>query len=282
MAFITYAEIVGTRVALDGANGYSVNSTSYSVLVHYSDGTRDLVEGSAEEIKPLLPFMSSRGYFSELLPILDEFEKKLKEDITLLVQQVLVENNNPLPNGITGKRDKEAKAILEAAGFKVELSPMPPMHAGGVVMECRRKDGELMTVILKMKYDIPDVNGMQANDAANILRLAGFSPIIKRQICEHAIQDHVFNVQYEGGTLDVKLFVCDNILINESNFMHSIQDCKTVSEIYSIWHKSRLANQYSEANDIIMKEKSSEEKFGSKTIAQIDSLKNSLRSMLLR
>ena len=56
MARIKYAEIVGTRMAEEGGGGYTVNSTSYSVLVFCQDGSVELVEGSAKDIKHLLPY----------------------------------------------------------------------------------------------------------------------------------------------------------------------------------------------------------------------------------
>ena len=77
--YITHAEIVGTRMAENGAMGYTVNSTSYSVLVYYSNGDVEIHEGNADSLKPFLPFIKPKNDSAELVSAINHLEKTMKD-----------------------------------------------------------------------------------------------------------------------------------------------------------------------------------------------------------
>ena len=77
--YITHAEIVGTRMAENGAMGYTVNSTSYSVLVYYSNGDVEIHEGNADSLKPFLPFIKPKNDSAELVSAINRLEKTMKD-----------------------------------------------------------------------------------------------------------------------------------------------------------------------------------------------------------
>lgn len=208
MANIISAEIVGTRTAINGSMGYNVNSTDYSVLLFYDNGHVDLIEGDAAQIRPFLQYMHPRNDYKQLTTILNQLEDKLKMDISSLVNKMLLENNNPIPRDITGRKLQDAKTTLENAGFKVILSPVAPDKTQGTVMECRRKVDELMTVILKINYDIPEVIGMNENEAKNTLRSAGFTPVVKMKYYEGIEPGKVMEIKPNPGSMTVDLYVC--------------------------------------------------------------------------
>lgn len=285
MAIIS-AEIIGTRMAEVGSGGYTINSTFYSVLVFHDSGLREIVEGSAEDIRPYLPYMKPRDMkpredFSLLKPLLNEFEEKIKQDISSIVQQALRKIDNPLPTGITGKSIEEAKAILEAAGFKVETEYAAPKSTYGTVLECCRKENNLTSVILKIKYVVPDIIGMTWDKALAVLREAGFSTTTKRQFYDGIEPGTVANVEIIEGTLNVTLYVCDNKDFAEREFIKKMNQCDTMSEIWSLWKASGLENKHKKVNEMIEQEKQSEEKYGKTASILFESTKMQLKIKLL-
>lgn len=283
MAKIIRAEIVGTRMAEEGGGGFTYNSTSYSVLVFYDNGICDLVEGSAEQIRPFLAYMKPREEYIPpvLSPILAQFEEKLKKDLISIIRKVLAENNNPIPPGILGKRDREATEILTAAGFKVETEYTVPVNTHGTVIQCTRKDNDPRTVVLKIKYDVPNVQGLKQEAARKNLRSAGFSVATKSQICEGLEQGTVIAALPESGTMNVTLIVCDNMKLGESKFVSQMQKCTTLSDIWKLWKTTEMNSKHQSVTEMIEREKNSEEKFGKKTSTQIESIKRTIEMMLM-
>lgn len=239
MASIDYAEIVGTRMAEEGSAGYSVNSTSYSVLIYYSDGTVNLIEGNADRISPFLPYMRSSK------SILEQLEAKLEASIEKTVYSVLYELRNPLPKGLTGTSKQEAKVILEKAGFSVEYLPTASSETDGVVLECMRKENDYTTAVLKMKYNLPDVTGLDEDIAVQKLKSAGFTPIIKKTKAEGIDENKVIKIQQENSdSLDIDVYVCQQL--HEDRFIQAMGSTDSMTEIYKIWEKEGLGERYPE------------------------------------
>lgn len=57
MAAIKYTSIINSFVSPEGSFGAITNYIYYSVLVVYSDGTKEIIEGKSKEIAPLLSFL---------------------------------------------------------------------------------------------------------------------------------------------------------------------------------------------------------------------------------
>ena len=84
---IIRAEIVGTRMAEEGSGGYTVNSTSYSVLLFYDNGDVNLVEGDAKDIKPYLRYIQPQNDMTQLQSLLEKIEEKLKRDFDKIIEK---------------------------------------------------------------------------------------------------------------------------------------------------------------------------------------------------
>ncbi len=252
MANIVYAEIVGTRMAEEGSGGFTTNYTSYSVLVYYSNGVVELVEGNVHKVSPYLPYMRPRGDMNQLKPILDQMEQRLERSIRDTVQDsvnaILVEQRNPLPGGLTGKSGSEAKAILEEAGFRAEYYPVFPAGATGTVLQCERKKNNPMTIVLKMKYDIPDVTGLDKDTAIGKLKNAGFTPVLKINLEDVKnpgvwMENSVVRTERGEDLTQVNVFVYRKKK-DEYAFCKAIEDVWSDAEIYSIWKKTGMAELY--------------------------------------
>ena len=282
MALITYAEIVGTRMAEEGSGGYTVNSTSYSVLIFYSDGTVNLVEGGASQIRPFLPYMKPRSDFNMLQPMLERLEAKLEASIEKTVKSsingILYESRNPLPKGLTGTTGQEAKALLEKAGFKVVFSPAVPASTTGMVLECVRKEDDPMTAILIMKYDMPDITGMDVDMAIQKLRNAGFRSTIKRIQSEGSAENSVIYAGRDDASLDVTLYVCNNIRPEENAFLEALDRATNMMDIWKIWENSGLAERYPDINKQLESKKEFERLYG--RIRDIDKEKDAIKKIL--
>lgn len=284
MAFITHAEIVGTRMAEEGSGGYTVNSTSYSVLIFYSDGTVNLVEGSANQIRPYLPFMRPRSDFNQLQPMLEQLEAKLeasiKKTVNTSINDLLYETRNPLPKGLTGTSGQDAKVLLEKAGFKVEFYPLVPAGTTGTVLECVRKENDPMTAILKMKYDMPSIVGMDADVAIEKLKSAGFSPTIKMIRSEGTNENNVINVVRDNDSLDVLLYVCQNTSPEEYAFERALEQATCMMDIWKIWKDSDLAERYPEISKKLWDKKEIERMYGKSDNNVVEQFKIELKNKL--
>lgn len=282
MARITHAEIVGIRMAQEGSGGYTVNSTSYSVLVFYNDGTVNLVEGSAKEIRPYLPYMRPHGDLYQLKQILDQVEARLEASIEKTVKtsinDILYESRNPLPKGLTGKSGHEAKTILEEAGFKVEFFPMAPAEANGIVLECLRKESDRMTVVLEMKYVIPNVIGLNEDLAVEKLRSAGFNPTVIKTKSEGIKENSVIRIKQSNDSMDVDVFVCVNTESEKDIFIKAINGTNSLKEILLIWNGAGLGALYPEINKYIERKVEFEKFYGK--LKDIDKEKAKLIELL--
>ena len=163
-----------------------------------------------------------RSHNDQLETLLDRFETKLKNDLTQIitqtahkvVQDILINTSNPLPTGITGKSREEALQILNEAGFNVEFEPEIPAHTRGKVIECIRKADDSMTVILRIRYEMPLVIGMAQEAALKEMDVAGFHAVIEYRNNDSSEPDHVFKVNREGNSLNVVLYVKPNNAMN--------------------------------------------------------------------
>ncbi len=81
--YIVQAEIVGTRMAENGSAGITFNSTSYSVLIFYSNGDVDLAEGDVHSIRPLLRYIKPGVDTKAILERIEKLEQTMKDYIAI-------------------------------------------------------------------------------------------------------------------------------------------------------------------------------------------------------
>ena len=84
MAAIKYTSIINSFVSPEGSFGAITNYIYYSVLVVYSDGTKEIIEGKGKEIAPLLYFLRT--------PV-DELQE-IKQLITSIPWEIRSINDN--------------------------------------------------------------------------------------------------------------------------------------------------------------------------------------------
>lgn len=56
-ANISRVNVIGVRTAMDTKVLATYNSTVYCLLIEFTDGSRDVVEVSARQLKPYLPYI---------------------------------------------------------------------------------------------------------------------------------------------------------------------------------------------------------------------------------
>lgn len=260
MAQIVRAEIVGTRMAQEGSGGYTVNSTSYSVLVFYSNGTVSLVEGGISQIKPYLGYMTPNNDMQQLRTILNDFEVKIKNDIKEIFQQELFRlesNRNPVPN-IVGKDRQSARKALEDAGFICEEPGNVSKDISAIVNGYNRSPDNPKVIRLKLRYTYPSVIGMSLHAAAETMAKAGFNPL-KRNVSTKDQQQYnrVLSVT-AGDGLNVILSVGDK----DSEILEQIRNDDSMMSIWKKWEEAGLSNRYPRTTNLIKKHKEAERLYG--------------------
>ena len=261
MATITRAEIVGTRMAEEGSGGYTVNSTSYSVLIFYSNGAVDLVEGNARQIRPYLPFITPSNDMRQLKTLLDDFETKMKKDFQEAVQQAMfrIESNRyPIPD-IIGKNRAEARKILEESGFVCDEQGQVDKDIIGTVTGYDRDPENFKVVTLKINYQYPDVRNMDSHIAVDIMRKAGFKPVIKKvETKDHSQINKVKQVLPGEGSY-VVLYVAD---VQNNLFTEQIRGETSMMTIWKKWENFELKDKFPKTNAYILKYKDMERLYG--------------------
>ena len=280
---IQYAEIVGTRMAEEGSGGYTVNSTSYSVLVYYKSGLVNLVEGNAKAIQPYLAYMRPHNDTDRMEALLTRLEEKLKKDFDRVIEENIGKVYNaayPIPD-ISGKRYAEAREELEKASFIVELSnPKHKPEADDIVDKCIRKAETMRTVFLRL---IPDVTGQPWEDAARKLRDSGFNVKEKRLITDEYPDATVIRTEFiRDSSEDVMLYYCDIGKLAtanpEDNFIIELENRDSMAEIYELWNEYGLAEKYKNIEAYIKMRKDSEVKDGRPK--NLDQIKEIIAQML--
>lgn len=174
MALIKYTEFIGIRTAENGSNGFITNSTSYSMLIVYRDGSREIVEGNASAMRPFLPYLKEDNTAQILQDSLSQLENKLERMVDTRIERIFAVKY-PIPD-VKGMREDEAVAKLEAAGFQVKMANTYPDGIPlGRVYSYSRENENYLTVVLDVRHELPDVVGMMGTEAVAVLEKAGFT-----------------------------------------------------------------------------------------------------------
>ena len=113
---IKYTQVLNSFVSTEGSGGIMTNYIYYSVLVVYTDGTSEIVEGSNKNIAHLLRYV--RTPVDELME-LKETVKELRKDINDIVDQKMkyvIDTLCMIPD-IQDKNEVEALKLLTDAGL---------------------------------------------------------------------------------------------------------------------------------------------------------------------
>ena len=280
---IIRAEIVGTRMAENGSGGYTVNTTSYSVLVFHENGEVNLVEGDAKSIGPYLRYMRPQNDTDKLQILLEKMEEKLKRDFDKVIEQNIEKVFNtayPIPK-VQGKKYKEAIEELEKNGFVVEIkNPRHVPDENDIVDECSRKFETMRTVLIRL---IPDVRGLTLEAVIQKLSDGMFNVVAKGTYNEDESDKKVISVGFkEGSDYDIIVIYNDLSLTGgespEEGFINIIDSFQSVEAIYDLWEKYNLASRYKNIDVYIKMKLDAEKKNGH--LNNMDQIKDAIVQLL--
>lgn len=259
MAQILRAEIVGVRTAENGTGGYVINSTNYSVLVFYTDGSVSLIEGDSNAIRPYLSYMRPQNDAYYMKQFLLEFEESIKNDLKATLEQALFRaetSRDPIPN-IIGKDRIEARRLLKEAGFICEEA-IANNTVGGVVEGFDRSIENTKLIKLKVKYTYPAVIGKGASEARSILSAAGFFCVTR--------ETFVSDYSLDGKVISLTAGEGNNVIVSvgkrNNAFMDQIQYDGSMMTIWKKWEASGYASQFPKTDALIKKYKDIERMYG--------------------
>ena len=173
MAMIAYTQFIGIRTAENGSNGFITNSTNYSMLVVYTNGSREIVEGDAHVMSIYLPYLKEDNTSAILQQSLTDFAARMERMVDERLERVFAVLY-PIPD-VAGLREDEAEQKLRAAGFDVvRVNSYPEGMPLGVVHSVRRAGEEYLTVKMDVRHALPEVKGLPQTQAVALLEQAGF------------------------------------------------------------------------------------------------------------
>ncbi len=275
------AEIVGTRMAENGGNGYYTNSTCYSLLVYYSNGTVELIEGGLTMIRPFLHLiqpkcspmnletvqqsiikaitLENNRIQAEISRLHDEFDKLHSDfNTTQAVIKNLTGLLQPIPD-VVGKERHEAIHILNSNNLICEEEDRINEHITGTVIEATRDREKYNLIHVRIKYDLPDVIGIDIDDAKRILKNMGFFYSVKSVSCSDASSGNkVLNVDYSNGA-KVEL----EVALSQSNaFLEDLDSATSMISIQESWTQHKLAESHPKTNALIEEHTNTEKQYG--------------------
>lgn len=213
MAEIKYASLLNAYISTEGSNGIMTNYTYYSILVTYTDGSREIVEGRAFQLKNLLPYL--RTPQDELMEIKQAI-RDLRSDMNDIADQKMqyvIDTLFPIPD-VENLNELDAIAKLEESGLTpVLVNSYPPnTPRSGVVRAFRRNSDSFKRVDLDVIHALPEVMGLQEAEALGMLRAAGFSVNVEHTMRTDCANGEVLScVRDSDASLDVTLEICTSI-----------------------------------------------------------------------
>lgn len=173
MAMIAYTQFIGIRTAENGSNGFITNSTNYSMLVVYTNGSREIVEGDAHLMSIYLPYLKEDNTSAILQQSLTDFAARMERLVDERLERVFAVMY-PIPD-VIGLREDDAEQKLRAAGFEVvRMNSYPEGMPLGVVHSVRRAGERYLTVEMDVRHALPEVKGLPQSQAMALLERAGF------------------------------------------------------------------------------------------------------------
>lgn len=221
MAGIVSAQVLGIRTAentktlgIHDTNNVNelgrtivVNSTLYSVLVFYDDGTITIVEGDSDAVAPFMQYIPRQDSTDSISKLLEKHESKMKALFDSEVLKVF-DALRPVPE-VYGLREDKAIALLQEKDFVIHLVNEYPANIPlGVVYACKRQTDAPMTVDLDIRHALPNVVNLPEEQALARLKAAGFTPTVTHIYAVEYTDHHVLTCKRESSTtMNVKLEV---------------------------------------------------------------------------
>ena len=148
----------------------------YTVLVVYTDGSRELVNGKMDQISRYLPYMKTP---MDDLPDVKETIKDLRQEINDMVDQkvkYVLDSIFPIPD-ILNKNEVEAFDLLKEANLtpvlEIEYPESTPKN--GIVQAYSRNKENFKKVDVRIIHKVPEIEDLKIEDAFAKLNEAGFA-----------------------------------------------------------------------------------------------------------
>ena len=182
MALIKYTSILNSFVSQEGSMGTYTNYIYYSVLVVYTDGRAEIVEGNKNTIAPLLAFL--RTPVDELQDIKQTISS-LSSDISIISQKIdynmnyVLDSLYPIPDVRGMKQEDAIKRIEECQLIPNIVQDDGTADEKQVVCYLQRNNINFKYVDIATTQIVPAVEGLTKDVAVEVLEKAGFQTNIK-------------------------------------------------------------------------------------------------------
>ncbi len=271
MGIINYTSIINSFVSTEGYNGIMTNYVYYSILVVYLDGTKEIVEGRLDKVKPLLAFlktpqdeiqrtnleldqlkMAMQKLSGELAPLKGECHNisntvnSIKDSYTRDLDYI-IRSLFPIPV-IDGLNEVDAIEAIRLSGLTpVLVNTYPPSTPqNGIVRGYKRNPENFREVFLEIIHVLPDIKGLPLTDAQKILDEEGFSYTIEEKAVESQSSGIVISCERPNDT-SMNVVLTTSICIPD---LRAMDYSMAINEIEKIGFRHRdnweSSNVYSE------------------------------------
>ena len=202
---IQYITILNSFVSTEGSNGFMTNYIYYSLMAVMTDGKREVLSVKDSQMGMYLPFI--RTPIDELQALegqvkeLKSTVKAMREEINELTDQKMsyvVESLYPIPD-LTRLQEEDAVKKLEDAGLTPCLSRTysADLPRSGIVYSYNRNPSLFKVVDVELIYPLPDVCGMQKEEALALLESENFTVEVVEKSSSELLNGTVMNCVHE-------------------------------------------------------------------------------------
>lgn len=233
MAEIKYTSIINSFVSQEGSMGTYTNYVYYSILVVYSNGTKEIVEGKRSEIFPLLLYLRTPiDELQDIKELMTTFPSEIGSIRKMIDDRInyVIDSLYPIPD-VRGMKQEDAIRRLEEYGL------IPNIIQSEESPDSKQDVSSLQRNKLNFKYvdigtapSIPAIDGLTKDIAVEILEKAGFQVEVKYVPSQDHEQDIVLGCCRSGNSEHlVELKVGGiNPLFNISTSINDSTDIKKV------------------------------------------------------
>ena len=205
MAQIKYTSIINSFVSQEGSAGFYTNYIYYSVLVVYTNGKAEIVEGQKSQIAPLLGYLRTPvdelQDIKQLITNLPSGIKSISSNISKIIDEKMsyvLDTICPIPD-VRGMKEGEAFKLLEEHNLVPNIIHNDGITDNkGVVRYLQRSRLNYKNVDVGIAHSVPSVEGLIKDVAVEVLEKAGFQAKIKYVLSQEQEQDMVLRYSREN------------------------------------------------------------------------------------
>lgn len=196
MASIDYITVINSYVSQEGVNGIYTNYVYYSLLVTYTNGSKEIISVNSRDLNRYASYIRTN---EDSLKLLEKSVQRLEENIASLIDErvnYVVESMFHIPN-VTGMNEIDAIALINEAGFvPVLINDIPEQYRkNSIIKTYNRQKNNFKVIELTNIIETPNLSDMNESEAVPLLELLGFNVIVNHM--------NVVGVQ-DGKILEIK------------------------------------------------------------------------------